>query len=426
MTALVFFICSLAFPSTNPAPPTVQDAGPTPPLPTLDRKAAWAEFESTVRFRYAYLDRAPGSVNELFDRAGQQAASASSPDAFRRVLQAVGYAFRDPHFVVGPLSPSDANVIPTSSDMVVTWRDSHAVVQDVRQGSAADVAGVRPGWVIVSIDGQDIRDRALELLCGVVSEPSRPVLEYAATVAINGRRDGTRELVFRPDGDEVTLELPSPRVHAKTLIQGPLWSFQQVGEIGVIRIQNSLGNNELIHGFDDAIRAAHETKGIVLDLRNTPSGGNTEVARSVIGHFIDQVKSYQVHQIPSFEREFGVPRSFVEQVHPREPRYDKPFVVLAGQWTGSMGEGIVIGLDAAANAITVASDMGDLLGGIHGFDLPLAGLRLELGDEALFHVNGEPREDFVADVELAAADRDPNGEDPGLKAALNQLENLSR
>ena len=426
MTGLCFFACSLALASTYLTSPTVQDADPATSRPTFDRRAAWTEFESTVRFRYAYLGRAPGNADVLFDRAAEQAAAASSTAAFRRVLQAVGYAFRDPHFVVGPMSANDANVIPTSSDMVASWRDARAVVQDVRRGSAADVAGVRPGWVIVSIDGQDIRDRALDLLCGIVLEPSQPVLEYAATVAINGRRAGTRTLVFRRGGEEVILKLPSPREHAKSFLQGPLWNYKRIGGIGVIRLRNSLGNNGLIQGFDEAIRAAHDTQGVVLDLRNTPSGGNTEVARSIIGHFIDQVRSYQVHQIPSFEREFGVPRSFVEQVHPREPRYDKPFVVLAGQWTGSMGEGIVIGLDAAANAVTVASDMGDLLGGIHGYDLPLAGLRLELGDEALFHVNGKPREDFVADVELVAADRDPNGEDPGLKAALTQLKNWPR
>lgn len=421
MAILGSFLCSLALAGTCLTAFPIQDAGSKTSLPAFDRSAAWEEFESTVRFRYAYLDRAPGGADELLARAGSLAASAPSAAAFRRILQAVGYAFRDPHFVVGPLAADDANVIPTSSDMVAAWSDSRAVVQDVRQGSAADVAGVRPGWEIVSIDGQDIRSRALELLCGLVVDPALPVLDYATTVAINGRREGTRKLVFRRGEEETTLELPSPRVHAKTFLQGPLYSVEREDDIGVIRFRNSLGNNDLIQGFDGAIQAVLDTEGLVLDLRNTPSGGNTEVARSIIGHFTDQVRSYQAHRIPSFEREFGVPRSFVEQVHPRQPRYDKPLVVLAGRWTGSMGEGIVIGLDAAANGVTVASDMGDLLGGIHGYSLPLAGLRLELGDEALFHVNGTPREDFVADIELRSADRDAQGEDPGLQAALKQL-----
>lgn len=424
----MLFLTSLAFSmslaAAVPAVSVVQDGAVSP---AFDGAAAWSEFESIVRFRYAYLERAPGGIDALFIRAGALAAAAPTPAEFRRILQAVGYAFCDSHFVVGPLAADDANVIPTSSDLVIAWEGSRALVRDVRSGSAADAAGVRPGWEVVSLDGQEIRDRALELLCGVVAEPTPEQLDYAMTVAANGKLMGSRTMTFlRGTDDPVTLELPSPREYAMKVRDGPLWSFEQRGDIGVIRIGNSLGNNDLIRGFDEAILAAGDTRGLVLDLRNTPSGGNTEVARSIIGHFVDEVRSYQVHHIPSFDREFSVPRSFVEQVHPREPRYRKPFVVLAGHWTGSMGEGVVIGLDAAADGTTLASNMGDLLGAIHGYDLELSGLRLELGDEALVHVDGTPREDFVADVELASADRDAQGGDPGMKAALRMALRMLR
>jgi carboxyl-terminal processing protease len=81
----------------------------------------------------------------------------------------------------------------------------------------------------------------------------------------------------------------------------------------------------------------------------------------------------------------------------------------------------VIGLHAAAGARTFASDLGDLLGALHVLELPATRATLELGAEALFHVDGTPRGDYVADVPLASADRDADGGDPAVRAALAWL-----
>ena len=116
-----------------------------------------------------------------------------------------------------------------------------------------------------------------------------------------------------------------------------------------------------------------------------------------------------------------MPRRFIEQVKPRAPRFQGTLVVVGGHWTGSMGEGLVIGLDGAAGAQTFASDMGDLKGALYPLELPQSGATLELGVEALFHVNGAPRADYVADVVLAAADRDKDGGDPAVAAVAAWL-----
>ena len=67
------------------------------------------------------------------------------------------------------------------------------------------------------------------------------------------------------------------------------------------------------------MRETREAAGLILDLRETPSGGNTEVGRSIIGHFVTEARSFQVHTVPSLEREFSVPRQFTEYVMPRLP-----------------------------------------------------------------------------------------------------------
>jgi len=69
----------------------------------------------------------------------------------------------------------------------------------------------------------------------------------------------------------------------------------------------------------------------------------------------------------------------------------------------------------------IASDMGDLLGGLSNYILDYSGIRLDLPSETLSHIDGTPRHDFVADVALISSDRDAAGGDPALDAALSHL-----
>jgi C-terminal processing protease CtpA/Prc len=55
-------------------------------------------------------------------------------------------------------------------------------------------------------------------------------------------------------------------------------SERLAGNIGYIRIHNVLWDNNLIPAFDSVLNRLMDTKGIVLDLRETPGGGNTTVA----------------------------------------------------------------------------------------------------------------------------------------------------
>ena len=422
LSILALSACAAA---TEPVP----DASSTvAPALSFDPAEAWDEFEALLRERYAYLDAmGRDAADAQLARSRVAALEASSPAAARRVMHQTALTFADPHLLAGPLGPDDWNVVMTSADLDVAYEDDAFVVADVRAGSAADGAGVRPGWTLLAADGVPTA-RAARLPFGpVLPVPSPRQLAYGATLAANGRRGQDRRVLTfaRPDGAAVDVVLASPRVQARALLDAPPVATSRLGAeggIGLVRFNNSLGRDETIAAFDEAVRALSDTHALILDLRDTPSGGNTEVARSVIGHFVDEPRAYQMHTIPAVERASGVPRRFVELVEPRVPRYDGPIVVLHGRWTGSMGEGLVIGLDAAAGAHTIGSDMGDLLGALWSEALPASGARVEFGGEALFTPEGLPREDYVADRPLASADRDAGGGDPAMRAALAYLD----
>lgn len=386
------------------------EEGARPLSDPFDARAAHAGLEAALRDLYAYLDRPDLDVDGLLARVRDEAARCSDRRALRRVWLEGLVAFADPHLALLPRDDDDPNTWPTAADLAV---DGAGLVLDVRAGSAADAAGLRPGATVEAVDGVGVAAASTALL-RLVADPRPDQRAWAATLAVNGRRgQAERRLALRGAGD---VTLPSPRRHAEAVAARPPVTVERRGRLGRLRLENSLGRLETIAAFDAALAGCLDLDALVLDLRDTPSGGTTDVARAIIGHFVAEPRPYQVHEVPATLRRTGVPRRFIEYALPRPPRFRGRLAVLGGRWTGSMGEGLLIGLHAAAGARTFASRLGRLLGALHGVDLP-SGLRLELGAEALLHVDGTPREAFVADVPLASADRDPDGQDPALRAA---------
>jgi len=388
---------------------------------TFDAVTAWTEFEAQFRLFYAYFERTDFDANAVLSATRETATAAATADEFRSLLQQMLFAWTDAHLLVGPLQQREFNIIPTNSDLVIRLEDQRYIVRDVRSASVADQNGVRPGWELLSVSGVPLHELSRRTLGTAVPNPTDKQLSYAATLVANGRDSEPRIHSYADHTPQVvSVKMPSPTAAPQDALRTVDVSSR--GDVGILRLNNSLGNNQTIFDFDRALAELAETSALIVDLRNTPSGGNTEVARSILGHFIEGTQSYQVHEIPSLEREFSVPRRFIEQVKPRVPLYPSArVVVLGGFWTGSMGEGLVIGFDAATDAHVIASDMADLLGGLYTIDLAWSAGRMSLGRESLFHVDGTPREDFVAPQELWSADRDRRGDDPAIAAAMAYL-----
>jgi len=66
-----------------------------------------------------------------------------------------------------------------------------------------------------------------------------------------------------------------------------------------------------------------------------------------------------------------------------------------GRWTGSMGEGMAIGLDGMKRAIVVGTEMNRLAGGIKTYKLLNSEFGFHIPFEKMYHLNGELREIFV-------------------------------
>jgi len=106
-TGAASVLCACAAPCPAPAPPpkTVAStvAKTAAPGPVLEMRAAWDEFEETLRGAYAYVDRDDFALEPQVTRSRQLALQASDAEAFAKDAQGSGISrgIENPT-VVGP------------------------------------------------------------------------------------------------------------------------------------------------------------------------------------------------------------------------------------------------------------------------------------------------------------------------------------
>ena len=308
--------------------------------------------------------------------------------------QAVGELY-DSHAGFDTNNHASPRLIPSGTDLWAEWQNEQAVVTDVRSGSAAEQAGLQPGMVVRKIDGRAVEEVVRGLMPQTLQKPDSAARDWALRMALAGTHAEPIRLIAGAEGQRVSYEF-TPSMERP---DAPLTFDTLRQDVGYVRVHNSLDDTNVIAAFDSALTELRSTRGLVLDLRDTPSGGNTTVARGIMGRLVETEQPYQRHELPSDESAFDIPRVWVEYVTPRGPfAYTRPVVVLVGRWTGSMGEGLAIGLDGMERATVVGTPMAGLHGAISERELPNTGIAVRIPTERLMHIDGSPREAFVPPV----------------------------
>ncbi len=355
------------------------------------------DLDAKIANNCAYLDKLPDG------QVPQSEALTAEREAVHDERLLPAYAEKrlisqaDHHAITGSSFRDSWAVVPTYADIWVAQQDDRLIVDAVRNGSPAEQHGIPAGDAITRIDGMSAAEAVSMFWKRLGMEITQARAEYAARVLVAGRRDRDRTLTIRSrSGAMRELVLPSMYAHSQEA-RPPLSSCTRNGQT-VIRFHNSLGDSATIAAFDQALAAVPPRHALVLDLRDTPSGGNTTVARAIVGWFVSEPRRYQIHNRPTEERGTGIPRQWVEQVLPRRGRYraDLP-TVLVGRWTGSMGEGMAIGF-AALGARVEGTRMAGLLGSVEDIQIGQTDLFVKLPTERLFSVTGSPREAFVPEA----------------------------
>jgi C-terminal processing protease CtpA/Prc len=396
-------------------------------VPAADRVLTHEDFVqdfdyalSEVATTYSYFADKATAWGELRRLYADDLRKVESRREFVDLLEHVLDELYDAHAQLNTNSPASYRLVPSGTDLWAEWRNGLAIITQVRRGTDADRAGIRPNSVVVAINDQDITSAVDARLGRSYPHKVAAARDWALRSVLAGRHNAKRNLRLQVGGEQRIYELPSADQFGSGSSELVTHSELRPG-IGYIRLNDSLGNEASIGAFDRALNELRETRALIIDLRQTASGGNSTVARGILGRFVGREVPYQKHVLTAEERETGVRRSWLELVSPRgEFIYRKPVAVLVDHWTGSMGEGIAIGFDAIGCCKVVGVPMAGLLGATYAIELPKTGIRINVPAERLYHVNGTAREAFrpgVA-VNLAAAG---GIDDPFIAAALRAL-----
>jgi C-terminal processing protease CtpA/Prc len=368
-------------------------AAPAGAQEAADYRADALSVEALVNGRYAYLDRLPDEALPATPQLRAEAEAVGDRSALLLYLEHVAAALADHHAITGASFSDSWALVPSYADLWVEPVAGRWRITAVREGSPAAGAGVAPGDRLTAVSGVPTDEAVAAFWRPLGLDATGDRAGYAARVLAAGRRDRPRDLTIQTD-DGVERRLSLPSLYAvQPGARPPVEARQEDGRL-IVRFNDSLGDDATIAAFDAVMADARSGQPVVLDLTDTPSGGNTMVARAVMGWFVDEARPYQIHNLPAEERETGVPRQWVEQVLPRPgKRHRGPVTLRVGRWTGSMGEGLAIGMDALGARVE-GGPMAGLLGAIYDYRLERSGLVLKLPTERLYAVDGTPREAF--------------------------------
>ena len=378
-----------------------------------------------IAAQYAYLPDRHIDIAKLRKIYDGEASAACDAHAFLGALERMIAELHDHHIEANVNNSDSPQLVPTGAEIWAAFHDGRAIIEAVRPGSSLareGMPGPRAGDEIVSIGGVPTAKAVAAHAPRCLTSADPEADDYTQRVLLAGTHSAPRMFVVRnAQGREGILNL-APYVREP---DGPLLTVSHVdSEIASIRIENSLGNTDLIAEFDKALEQTKGVRGLILDLRNTPSGGNTDVAEPILGRFISGRPGYQRVFRPGPGRTLKKD-AYVRAVHARGPfRVASNLVVLCSRWTGSMGEGMTIGLDALGRAEIVGTRMAGLCGATEQFKLPRSGIGVNFPTERLYHLNGTPRENFVPRVlvDLASA----TGPDPILARGIAALRDMPR
>ena len=375
----------------------------------------WEEFDKN----YAYFDQKQTDWNKVKAIYKPLAANVSSKIEFIALLEKVLDELYDSHTHLKVNTKRSPRLVPSGLDVWAEWQDGTALITDLRSGFSVEQAGLKAGMKIISMNGMAIKDAVAKKIGASLKSVDPDVMNWALRAALAGTRDVQRVIVAQSNNDApITYELdmpahntvdryqPSAMVEARSFDNG----------VGYLKI-NDLGADETVAAFDKALEKFKSSRGLILDLRATQSGGDTSVAEPIMGRFIEKRMPYQK----------GIPtsgKSWTKHVSPHGSwQFRAPLVVLVSHWTASMGEGMAIGFDAMQRATIVGTKMARLNGAVFDLKLPRTGIRVNYAGEKLFHIDGTPRENFVPPqlVDLVKAASESETSDAILAAGLNLL-----
>jgi carboxyl-terminal processing protease len=196
-------------------------------------------------------------------------------------------------------------------------------------GQPAEQAGIRPGDIIIGVDGEDVRGQTLD---EVISK-------------VRGPRGSEVVLTIQRDGEDGSLQIAITRTRFEVpTIEAQMLQEEAAGDIAYIRLSNFSANaeNQLTEALKELL--AQNPAGLILDLRDNP-GGFLDQSIAVADLFLS-------NGVILFERnQVGLDQTF--EASPGDIAESIPMVVLINPGSASASEIVAGAIQDNGRAILI-------------------------------------------------------------------------
>jgi carboxyl-terminal processing protease len=257
----------------------------------------------TIRDRH--FDPTLGGLDwqAVHDELRPKVESAQSIDEARSAMIDMISRLRQSHFAIIPADVYENIEAPAgkgdrggSTGIELRVIDGKAIVTSVKPGMPAERAGVRPGWEMRSIRGEEIPPLFPPIEKEFEKNPRMDFyLWYAARARLGGSIGDTVTAIFMDEKDrptEKTMILEEPR--GKRVIFGNLPAFYLTFRadtlrdgIGYFTFSTFFDPVTLMPAFGNAMQSFMKAPGIVIDVRGNP-GGIAGMGLGMAGWFVGE------------------------------------------------------------------------------------------------------------------------------------------
>ncbi|MGA2774236.1 MAG: S41 family peptidase [Bryobacteraceae bacterium] len=367
---------------------------------------------------------------EVGRRYRQQLDTTSSDDDFYALIFRLVNELKDTH---SWLQGYKDLVLQDATDLSIDLFEERPFVVAVKPGSEAAVAGVTPGWEVLSVDGLTVAEKM---------EALRPHLHACSSERAYHRGAG-RRLLAGESGSMAAVTLRSPDGGTKTLalrrISGPgirpparaaafaltRQHFVHFGRhpsgLGYIQIESFNGREEIADEFDRALEALRDAPGLILDIRDNTGGFGQP---RIVGRLLKKRMLASVSYIKNGPGHSDLDRRKGYLDPTGGWQYTRPVALLVNDVTGSASDLFACELRSARRVIAVGTTTHGNLSGVGTFAVLPCGLVVRISNGYISDARDRPIEGNgnIPDVTVAPTIQDfLNGRDPVLERAVGIL-----
>jgi carboxyl-terminal processing protease len=269
-------------------------------LTPAEKQLNTASFEKVwTTIRDKHWEKNPGGLDwqAIHEEFRPKIDQAGSMDQARAAIREMLGRLHQTHFAIFPANVYDDVDVEGGGDgspgIDIRVLDGIPIVTDVDPGSPADNAGVKRGWMVVSVGGKLLAPAIQKLSAD--PEIHQITLQRAVLARLSGQTGAQLHVVFLDGSNKnraLDLDLAAPRGNVSKFGNLPamhVWleSKKVGGDVGYVRFNMFLDLVHVMAGYADAVASCQDCAGLIIDLRGNP-GGIGGMAMGMAGYLVDQ------------------------------------------------------------------------------------------------------------------------------------------